>query len=112
MEWHGGGNVFIRSGNIEKAGDKVRGHKHNFDHVTIIRRGRAVIRALNEDGTVKREVTKDADSIENGHVLIRADTLHEIEALEDGTVYWCIYAHRKPDGEVIEHYEGWEVAYR
>jgi hypothetical protein len=111
MEWHGGGNIFIRASELAKVGDKTVGHKHNFDHVTIIRKGRAVIRALNDKGKVIREVIKDAGSLANGHVLIKADTLHEIEALEAGTVYWCIYAHRKIDGEVIPNYEGWTGAY-
>jgi quercetin dioxygenase-like cupin family protein len=112
MEWHGGGNIYIRAGVIKKRGQKIKGHKHNFDHVTIVRRGRMAIRSLKDDGTVEREVIKDDKSLNYGHILIKAGVCHELEALEDDTVYWCIYAHRDPiTGEVIPTYEGWMEAY-
>ncbi len=40
-------------------------------------------------------------------VLILAGVLHRITALEDGTIYHCIYAHRTPQGDVVQEYDGW-----
>ena len=34
--------------------------------------------------------------------MIRKEHQHKITALEDGTVYYCVYALRNFEGEVIE----------
>lgn len=108
METIVGGNIFIRKGTIAKAGEFVEGHKHNFDHVTIIRRGRFLIEQLDDDHNVVRSVERGAI---DGHVLIKAGVEHKLTALEDDSVYWCIYAHRTPQGEIVEQYDGWEQSY-
>jgi hypothetical protein len=45
------------------------------------------------------------------HILIRAGVRHRIEALEDGTEFWCVYAHRDAQGRVSQVYTGWMDAY-
>ena len=101
MEWQSG-NVFIRPNTLAKAGDKTDGHTHNFDHTTIIFKGSVRITAkLPNGGKIIREAAAPA------HFLIKAEVSHEIEALEDGTVYWCIYSHRTPQGDVVQQYDGW-----
>lgn len=105
-EWVSG-NVFIRSNPLAKAGDKVEGHTHNFDHTTIFFRGRFEVRATLPDGQmVVREFTAP------DHCLIRAEVTHEITALEDDSEFWCVYAHRDPQGRIHQAYTGWEEAYR
>jgi hypothetical protein len=37
---------------------------------------------------------------------------HEITSTAPGTICWCVYSHRTPQGEVVEQYTGWEDAYR
>lgn len=108
MEIIAGGNIYIRKGTVPNAGEVVEGHAHNFDHVTLVRRGSFRIEQLDETGNVVRAV--DRDAIE-GHVLIKAGVIHRLTALEDNSVYWCIYAHRNPQGEVLENYDGWTPAY-
>ncbi len=100
------GNVFIREGGPMFAGEVVEGHKHNFDHVTYISKGSARIDRLDDAGDVRQSVEKRANDGRNW-VLILAGTLHRITALEDGTIYHCIYAHRTPQGEVVQEYDGW-----
>ena len=104
------GNVFIREMRFEKTGDVIEGHTHNFDHTTYVARGALKIESLHEDGTVKQTAIKRAG---DGHnwVLIKADVTHRITALEDFSVGHCIYAHRNPQSEIVQEYQGWTPAY-
>lgn len=104
MEWVSG-NVFIRPNTIEKSGDFIDGHTHNFDHTTIFFSGEFEIEATLPDGT------KIIQSIiAPSHRLIKADVLHKITAKTDGAIFWCVYSHRTPQGEVVQEYTGWEKA--
>ncbi len=129
MEIAAGGNIFIRPNRLDKAGDKTTGHTHNFDHVTIVFTGAIHVRAFRRAQIVKEVGPDDGLGAEistpeyhdtliaerdfhaPAHCLIRADVMHEITALEDNTVYWCCYAHRTPQGDVVQHETGWTDAY-
>jgi quercetin dioxygenase-like cupin family protein len=104
------GNIFIREMRFEKAGDVIDGHTHNFDHTTYVACGALLIEALNDDGSVKQAATKRAS---DGHnwVLIKKEVKHRITALESHSVGHCIYAHRNPQGEVVQEYGGWRTGY-
>lgn len=104
------GNIFVREMRFEKAGDVVDGHTHNFDHTTYIARGSVQIEAIDDDGTVLRSVVKRASDGFN-FVLIKAGVKHRLTALEDDSMGHCIYAHRNPQGEVVEEYDGWMRGY-
>ncbi len=105
MEWQSG-NVFIRANALAKSGDKTDGHKHAFDHTTIIFKGAVRITAKLPNGT---EITREATA--PAHFLIRAEVQHAITATVDDTVYWCIYSHRTHQGDVVQAYDGWTDAY-
>ncbi len=100
------GNIFVRPNPLPKAGDRVLGHKHNFDHVTYIVKGAVHIRAVKPDGTV---IVRDFAA--GQFCLIKAEVEHEITATTDDTLFHCIYAHRTSQGEVVQDYTGWEPAY-
>lgn len=104
------GNIFIREMPFEKSGDVVEGHTHNFDHTTYVSRGSLLIEALDENGRVYKSITKRAS---DGHnwVLIKAEVKHRITALEDHSMGHCIYAHRNPQAEIVQQYDGWTPAY-
>jgi hypothetical protein len=92
------------------AGTVIKGHKHNFDHVTYCVRGRLRIEAVLPGGDrVTREIGSD-DLYP--YVLIRAGVEHTLTALLDGTTYHCVYAHRTAQGDVVQAYTGWPDAYR
>jgi len=106
VEWVSG-NVFIRPNALPRAGDAVQGHTHNHDHTTIVFKGAVHVRAVLPNGAViERDFTAPA------HFLVRADVEHEITALADDTVFWCVYAHRTAQGDVVQTATGWEEAYR
>jgi quercetin dioxygenase-like cupin family protein len=99
-------NIFIREMRFEKAGNRVDGHAHHFDHTTYVVRGALRFEKLNEEGSVIRTVDKRASDGRNW-VLIEAGVKHRITALEDGSLGHCIYSHRNPQGEVVQEFDGW-----
>lgn len=113
MEWVSG-NIFIRPMRMLARGEVIEGHAHNFDHTTIVFRGAAIIRGELPDGTIiEREFKPPSpDWAGPSHALIKADVKHTITATEDGTMVWCVYAHRDPQGQVWQKFTGWEEAYR
>ncbi len=104
------GNVFIREMRFQKAGDLVEGHEHNFDHTTYVCRGAMRIERLDDDGQVLQSTEKRATDGRNW-VLIKAGVRHRITALDDRTIGHCIYAHRTPQGDVVQDYDGWDDSY-
>lgn len=105
------GNVFVRDSRsfgegFSKAGHVVHGHKHNFDHLTLCWGGRIHIKALLPEGRTVETTVEPGD-----YRLIKAGVEHEITALDDGARFLCIYAHREPQGDVVQHYTGWAEAY-
>lgn len=111
-EWVSG-NVMIRPSPMMAAGQYVQGHTHHFDHTTVVFRGAIRIKATTPDGRViEREFRSPRpDYAGPSHALIKAEVTHEITAIEDGTIFWCVYAHRDPQGEVWQAYTGWDEAY-
>lgn len=105
MEW-ASGNIFIRPNPLPKAGDKTDGHTHNFDHTTIVFKGAIHVKATLPDSSVI-----ERDYVAPAHCLIKADVTHEITALVDDTVFWCVYSHHTPQGDVVQDYDGWTDAY-
>lgn len=122
MEWVSG-NLFIRPSGILEAGQRCGGHTHNFDHTTIVFTGSVhVVKwaqrvrsngdpMLDDAGEEVWLVVTERDFAAPAHFLIEANARHDIIALEDGTQYWCCYAHRSPQGDVTQEVTGWEPAY-
>jgi quercetin dioxygenase-like cupin family protein len=61
-------------------------HEHIYAHATVCHAGRCAIRKEN----VYVELTKESQPI-----TLRANEWHEIEALEDGTVFCNVFAEGK-----------------
>ena len=100
------GNVFIRPVTLAPR-DVTHGHRHNFDHTTIVLKGSATVTRV-RDGRAPESVRLTAPA----HLLIEAGVGHEIAAGDGGCTYWCVYDHRTPQGEVVQVSTGWEGAYR
>lgn len=105
------GNVFIREMVLDRAGQVVDGHAHNFDHTTYCARGSMRVDRLADDGGVVDQVELRADAPVKAWVLIKAGVRHRITALQDGTIGHCIYAHRTPQGDVVQAHTGWAPGY-
>jgi quercetin dioxygenase-like cupin family protein len=84
-------NLYSRMMQFAKVGDIEIGHTHQFDHLTLLAKG-------------KLKVTVDGTSTEftAPHMIyIKADKIHELEALVDETVAYCIHALRDKDNNEI-----------
>ena len=83
-------NTWIKQMHFKKIGDMNDGHTHIFDHQTLLGKGSVKV-------TVNGKVSQfKAPTI----IFIRAGFEHQIEALEDDTICYCIHAIR--DGERVE----------
>lgn len=87
----GDGGFYVRP-MILKKGTKHKGHSHEIDHVGNLVSGSARVRWRREDGSAEG-VT---DVLVPAKMTIRADTWHEIEALED-SVWECWFARAEAD---------------
>ena len=80
-------SVYVRQMHFKKAGDIEQGHSHQFDHQTLLSKGSIKITL---EGV---ENTYTAPHI----IFIRKDHRHQLEALEDNTLVYCIHALRDGD---------------
>lgn len=73
----------INTFHVNKAGEGHPKHEHRYDHVTQVHTGRLLVTTPN----VQFEMTKDTKPI-----VFPANEWHELEALEDGTVFCNVFA--------------------
>jgi quercetin dioxygenase-like cupin family protein len=83
-------NLFSRQMHFRKSGDIEYGHKHAFDHLTLLAHGSLRV-------TVNGKTT---DFKAPNMLFIKAEFEHELVALEDNTVAFCIHALR--DGNEVD----------
>lgn len=84
-------NLFSRQMHFVKAGDTELGHKHQFDHLTLL-----------AAGSLRVTVDGNVSEFKAPHMIyIHKDKNHELVALEDDTVAYCIHALRDNNNEDI-----------
>jgi quercetin dioxygenase-like cupin family protein len=86
-------NMFVRQIYFESASDAEQGHKHEFDHMTLVAKGKVLVEI--DDKTT--EFTAPA------MIYIRAEIVHKITALTDNSVIYCIHPLRDANksGDII-----------
>lgn len=87
------GNIWVRQNYLEKAGDKVGGHVHYFDHISLLAKGSVEVRIDGQQPYIFTAPT---------FIVIRKQHRHEITALVDDTSWYCVFAVRDIEGEVPE----------
>lgn len=85
-------NLYSRMMHFVNAGDVELGHTHQFDHLTLLAKGRLRVVV---DG-------KESEFVAPQMIYIRADKVHELTALSDNTVAYCIHALRTNEGDIID----------
>jgi quercetin dioxygenase-like cupin family protein len=81
-------NLYSRMMHFENAGDIEHGHTHPFDHLTLL-----------ATGSLKIIVDGQETIFKAPHMIyIHKDKKHELVALENNTVAYCIHALRSGDG--------------
>ena len=97
IEEHGFvGNVWVRQNWLHKAGDTAGGHTHYHDHVSLLVRGAVEITV--NDGPPKQFHAPT-------YIVIKKQHRHRIVALENDTVFYCVFAMRDVNGEVVDIYQ-------
>lgn len=86
-------NLYSRMMHFKKAGDIEIGHTHQFDHLTLLAKGKLKV-------TVEEQVTEFTAP----HMIyIHKDKIHELVAMVDDTVAYCIHALRdKENNEILD----------
>lgn len=89
------GNVFTKMMKFHNAGDTMHGHKHAYDHPTLLAKGK-----LEVDYQGNKTVFT-APTV----IYIKANTLHQLTALEDDTLAFCIHPLRDKDnpGDILSN---------
>lgn len=83
-------NLWARQMYFRNAGDVEQGHTHQFDHLTLL-----------AAGSLKVTVEGIATEFHAPNMIyIHKDKMHELVALQDDTVAYCIHALR--DGDRVE----------
>lgn len=86
-------NLFSRMMRFKKAGDTEIGHTHQFDHLTLLAAGKLQVTV---DGVVSEFTAPHM-------IYIHKDKVHELVALVDETVAYCIHALRdKETNEILD----------
>lgn len=85
-------NLWIRQMHFISAGDQNEGHIHNFDHLTLLAKGKV---RFHVDG-------KSTDFAAPHVIFTGAGKRHFIEALEDETVAYCVHALRNAESKESE----------
>jgi quercetin dioxygenase-like cupin family protein len=86
-------NLYSRMMRFAKAGDIEIGHTHQFDHLTLLAKGKLKVTV---EGVVSEFTAPHM-------IYIHKDKVHELEALTDETVAYCIHALRDKDsGEILD----------
>lgn len=78
--------IFWREHFFYKKGDYHKGHTHSIDHATVVVKGSIKVKVEGKDPF---EVS--APSI----IEIPREVLHEFTALEDDTIYMCVFSTSK-----------------
>lgn len=86
-------NLWSRMMHFKQVGDIEHGHTHQFDHLTLLARGK-----------LKVTVEGVATEFTAPHMIyIHKDKNHELIALEADTVAYCIHALRTTDqAEILD----------
>jgi quercetin dioxygenase-like cupin family protein len=96
------GDIAFRSDRMP-AGAVVESHAHDFQHTTFCTFG--AIEIVWWEGAARHSRVLRAGDL-RPYMIIPAGVKHQLKALEDGSVYHCIYTHRTAQGEVVEYYTG------
>ena len=92
-------NVYSRLMHFERKGDIEYGHKHDFDHGTLVSSGSILVEIA--DAVTKQTATKKEVHAPN-FIFIEKNKYHKLTALEDNTVCACIHALKTNDGDLLE----------
>jgi hypothetical protein len=90
-------NVYCRLMEFEKEGDIELGHKHLYDHATLLSKGSLKVEMLDELDHVVSEKIFQSPSF----IFIAKNVKHKLISLENETIACCIHALKDIDENII-----------
>jgi len=81
-------NMWFGLMSFKNAGEKIPGHKHNFDHCTLLASGKFRVIKYGEDERIEYDEILTSPCI----IFIDKDRIHSVEALTDNAVACCCHA--------------------
>lgn len=85
-------NIWIRQKKFSAINETIGGHKHKYDHVSLLTSGKVKVEV---DG-FEKEFTAPT------FIVIEKDKIHNVTALTDDVVWYCVFAHRDINGDVYD----------
>lgn len=87
-------NIFVRMFALPRRGDVHAGHAHVFDHITLLSKGRVVMRQHGQAEAIATVTEHTAPCL----IVTPKGIVHEFEAMSDDCLLCCIHAIRDGDG--------------
>lgn len=87
------GNIWVRQNQLECAGQSIAGHKHKFDHVSLLTSGTVEVVV---EGHPPKQFTAPT------FIVIRKEHNHKFTAITDDVNWYCVFAIRDLDGQAVE----------
>jgi len=85
-------NLWLRQMHFIDVGDKNEGHRHDYDHVTLLAKG-----------SVEVDVEGHKTIFRAPHMIyIVAGKSHYLTALEPDTVAYCVHALKEPEATLLD----------
>jgi len=92
------GNIWVREMIFPHKGDIKRGHRHQFDHLHFVAKGKVNIQIKDANDNIIGE----EEHVAGDWIKVPKEVYHSVIALEDNSVGYCIQALRDEQGEVME----------
>ena len=91
-------NVYSRLMHFVRKGDVELGHRHTYDHGTLVSTGSLLVEMMDDQGAVLSSKIFVAPTF----VFVDKNRFHKLTALEDNTVAVCIHALHDDQGDLVE----------
>lgn len=89
------GNIWVRQNELEFEGESNQGHKHTFDHVSLLMKGTVKVEV---DGFEPKLFTAPT------FIVIKKEHMHKFTAMTDDCCWFCVFAMRDVNGGVMDLY--------
>ena len=98
-----GETLFVRQFGPHPAGEKGPPHLHHIEHASFIAQGRVKLSIWPEIRRDDMKETPPEEVIEieaPNFIVVPRDKRHQLEALEDGTTWYCIFSQDEAIAEL------------
>jgi hypothetical protein len=92
-------NVYVRQMHYTKAGIIEVGHKHPYDHATLLATGTLKVQLYDSE---TKELFEPVEYKAPAMILIKKDFAHKLTSMEDNTIAYCVHALRDENETIVD----------